>query len=270
MSAYSDKVIADGAVAYWRLGETSGLTAVDIVGGKNGTISGGVTLGQAGALSDGDKAMAFDGTSGQIVTPSVTMGVACSIECWVKTNVPGNTSIEHPVLAHRKTAFDDFVVSVAAYWTPARFRVFSTYGSINGTRPIADNQWHHMVLVLSGTGMAMYSDGVLDISGTSTRPSVSEVLEIGFDTTGGGLYFPGSIDEVAIYPTALTAPQIAAHYAARNVSSVLDLNTRLAVYLRGYYSHPAGDLTTLINRYLASLSGDYNNRWNKMVDDATP
>jgi hypothetical protein len=65
---YVQQVIADGAVAYWRLGETSGTTAVDSVGGKNGTISGGVTLNQPGALADGNKAMLFDGATGKIET----------------------------------------------------------------------------------------------------------------------------------------------------------------------------------------------------------
>jgi hypothetical protein len=29
-----------------------------------------------------------------------------------------------------------------------------------------------------------------------------------------GLYFNGSLDEVAVYPTALSAAQVQAHYAA--------------------------------------------------------
>src|SRR5262245_13156209 len=37
-TGYMGRVLADGAIAYWRLGETSGTTAVDLVGGQNGTI----------------------------------------------------------------------------------------------------------------------------------------------------------------------------------------------------------------------------------------
>ena len=50
--SYAALVVADGASHYWRLDETSGTTAVDVIGGANGTISGGVTLNQPGAVTD--------------------------------------------------------------------------------------------------------------------------------------------------------------------------------------------------------------------------
>src|SRR5215471_5997902 len=88
---YKDQVIADGAIAYWRLDELSGTTAVDIIGGNNGTISGGVTLGQTGALADGNKAMAFDGSSGKIAVPNGAykqFGTGpLTIEAWAKPTV---------------------------------------------------------------------------------------------------------------------------------------------------------------------------------------
>src|SRR5215470_7590906 len=86
MSAYSSKVIADGAVAYWRLNETSGTTAVDVIGGNNGTISGGVTLNQAGALTDGDKAMTFNGTGRIDVAKAAYSAIGTgplTLEAWV-------------------------------------------------------------------------------------------------------------------------------------------------------------------------------------------
>src|SRR4030095_2674763 len=54
VGSYPERVALDGAVAYWRLGETSGTTANDSIGTAHGTISGGVTLNQAGALADGN------------------------------------------------------------------------------------------------------------------------------------------------------------------------------------------------------------------------
>ena len=54
---------------------------------------------------------------------------------------------------------------------------------------------------------------------------------------------------------------------------VLDLNTRLAVYLRDFYEEPAGDLTTLVDRYLDlelhDPDEDYNERFHHLIDDAT-
>lgn len=50
---------------------------------------------------------------------------------------------------------------------------------------------------------------------------------------------------------------------------VLDLNTRLAVYLRDFYSNPDLDLTTGIQRYLSSLSGEWTARFQRLIQDAT-
>jgi hypothetical protein len=50
---------------------------------------------------------------------------------------------------------------------------------------------------------------------------------------------------------------------------VLDLNTRLLVYLQDYYSTSNPDLTTLTLRYLNRLSGEFTARFNKLIQDAT-
>src|SRR5262245_66022564 len=88
--SYPARVVADGASAYWRLNETSGTTAVDVIGGANGTISGGVTLGQAGALADGDTAMLFDATGEYVSVPNGSYAAigtgAMTLECWIKSS----------------------------------------------------------------------------------------------------------------------------------------------------------------------------------------
>lgn len=49
---------------------------------------------------------------------------------------------------------------------------------------------------------------------------------------------------------------------------VLDLNTRLAVYLRDLYSHPTGDLSSLMQRNLAGRTGEYTARFKALERDA--
>lgn len=50
-----------------------------------------------------------------------------------------------------------------------------------------------------------------------------------------------------------------------------DLNTRLFVYLCAYYgtNTATSDLTTLTNRYLKELTGDYTARMRRLIQDAT-
>ena len=60
--------------------------------------------------------------------------------------------------------------------------------------------------------------------------------------------------------------------AGSALAFILDLNTRLRQYLANYYTVPyeTADLTTLMVRYLAGLSGDYTNRLLQLIRDATP
>jgi hypothetical protein len=57
--------------------------------------------------------------------------------------------------------------------------------------------------------------------------------------------------------------------AATLLAFVQDVNSRLAVYLRDFYSAPGGDLNVLLVRYHAANTGDLNARLHKAVDDAT-
>lgn len=51
---------------------------------------------------------------------------------------------------------------------------------------------------------------------------------------------------------------------------VLDINTRLWVYLGSVYGFSSSpDLNSMIERYLRGLTGDYNNRWKQLIQDAT-
>jgi hypothetical protein len=70
--------------------------------------------------------------------------------------------------------------------------------------------WHHYVLVHTGTKFLLYMDGVnyqeWDL-GQGLYDSSAQSLQI-----GGGRFFKGLIDEVRIYNRALSAEEIRAHY----------------------------------------------------------
>lgn len=54
-----------------------------------------------------------------------------------------------------------------------------------------------------------------------------------------------------------------------SLAFILDMNTRLYVYLCNYYGVSTGELTALVQRYLAGLSGNYNQRMIQLIQDAT-
>jgi hypothetical protein len=65
--------------------------------------------------------------------------------------------------------------------------------------------------------MQLYVDGALVVSGTPTNTgslSASSIIAFG-RASGGGNYYSGLLDEVAVYSTVLSSGTISAHYAAR-------------------------------------------------------
>jgi Concanavalin A-like lectin/glucanases superfamily len=80
---------------------------------------------------------------------------------------------------------------------------------------VDDGAWHHVVVVFDrDAGITVYVDGV----GRFTAGAFTGVIDnsgpflIG-KSTGYG-YFGGTIDEVAVYPSALSAARVQAHHAA--------------------------------------------------------
>jgi hypothetical protein len=85
---------------------------------------------------------------------------------------------------------------------------------IQSTPTVANNIWHHIVVVATGTSGKIYLNGSdTNGSGTlsSTRTNLGQNFTIGKGLqTGGsnGFFVNGLIDEVSIFDKALTADQI--------------------------------------------------------------
>ena len=212
---YGQRVISDGAVLYLRLDEPSGTSVTSKVGGYTGTISGGVTLNQPGPLSDGNKAMLFDGATGYVVTTgNVTIPLITTIELWLKpvTPLPGGT---HFMAFSTRGGGGNNDIYVAL--KPGnQIEVGTGFGSASMVGNVGDGLWHQVTCVLDNVTCRFYIDGVFVTAPVLTGRTVpiQWLASIGRDQLGT-LHFPGSLDEVAIYPTALTPQQIAEHYALR-------------------------------------------------------
>ncbi|GAB4487939.1 MAG: hypothetical protein OHK0019_03590 [Saprospiraceae bacterium] len=80
--------------------------------------------------------------------------------------------------------------------------------------------WKHVVFVHDGTNDKIYMNGIEVASKavSGTMNSTNKPLGIGYNPIDGGNYFNGSIDEVQIYNSALSAGQIAALYANQSTA----------------------------------------------------
>ncbi|MEA3078247.1 MAG: hypothetical protein QOF60_3155, partial [Actinomycetota bacterium] len=231
-SDYRDAVLADSPAGYWRLGEASGTTAVDASGhARNGTISAGVTLGVAGAFEAGSNAaMSFDGSTG-IATSYTPTVAAFSAEAWVKTSGAAG-SVAFPIVQSRGSGASKSLTLSRDPSGEVNF-VLDTDGVMVGVKSVGrinDGAWHHVLgtwAAPSGTVVLpaqfrLYVDGLpagvtnqnsCFSSCSITSPFAGAVLKIARHDVWAST-FPGTIDEVAVFESALSPSRARAHYVA--------------------------------------------------------
>ncbi len=220
-SAYTTAIRADGASHLWKFSEATGPAALDSVGTLVGShVS--LTPGVAGALS-GDSAIQT--TRSSRVTTSVPEQApsAVTLEAWVKT-----TSTR----GGRIVGFGDSSAANSGIDTNDRVLYLANNGqvnlminqggrrTINSTASVNNGEWHHVVGVVGADGMQLFVDGVRVARDQRYTTGLDQTgyWRIGNDQTSGfanrpsDLGLSGTIDEVAVYPTALSMTKVQSHY----------------------------------------------------------
>lgn len=223
-SGYAQRVIADGAAPYWRLSESSGTAALDHAGFNDGIAGTGLTRGAAGAIvNDPNTASGFGGsTASTVVTRQpVTAPNTFTLETWFKTTTGsggkligfGNNPTANSGSFDRHLYMDN-TGRIFFGTNPGALR------TVNSTTRYNDGLWHHAVGTLGSSGMSLYVDGVRvgNRTDTTSGQAINGYWKVGGDNMGTwpsrptSNYFSGTLDDVAIYPTALSAATVAAHY----------------------------------------------------------
>jgi hypothetical protein len=226
-ATYASTVLDDRPAAYWRLDETSGSTAADSSpNGVAGAYAGGPSLGVPGAVF-GSPAAAFDGTR-QYVEVAYAPGLNAarfSVEAWVKPS--GGAGRWRTVVASR-----DATGSLAGYVLYAgnddRWQFFLGRGAASwlvlAGGSVKPGVWTHLVATYDGAVARLYADGaaIAETPFTSFVPNAARPLRIGAGQTESraAYFFPGAIDEVAVYPTALSLARIREHEAHTGAPAV--------------------------------------------------
>lgn len=210
---YAAEVLADGPSAYWRLGERAGKVARDEISACHGTYMLAPTLGVAGATGDTNKAVTFNGSTQYATVPDsafLDLGDVFTLECWAKTGGGG-------VFAMVSKGANAYLFEFHTSGNTLYLEKAGAAAIVLGTTALTLNAWNHCAVTKNGATVKLYLNGV-DITGTVTNATFADTataLEIGRRADTAGAYWNGSLDEVAVYPTALSAARIAAHYAAR-------------------------------------------------------
>ncbi len=230
-ATYRTLVLSDSPLAYWRLGEGSGTTAVNETGASlNGTYENSPNLLGKGALSgDSNLSATFNGSKQDVLIGNQSdfgkLQPQITVEAWIRVN-----------------AFDRLWCTIISKgdssWRfqsdgPNPWLSFDTDGVnppyLNGTRAVNDGQWHHVVGVYDGRAKFLYVDGKLDVwTPASGQIAVNAYdVMIGQNSQTGAREWNGSLDEVAVYSRALNPAEILEHYQAGGgvtLNSTLQLN----------------------------------------------
>ncbi|MCU1524552.1 MAG: hypothetical protein JWO18_1446 [Microbacteriaceae bacterium] len=216
--AYGAAVFAGDPLFYYRLGESSGTTAADSGNQENpGVYADNYTLGETGAVK-GTANTAVNFTSGSVASASAFSNpTTYSTQIWFKTATTrgGKLTGFGNAQSGLSNSYDRHV-----YMQDDGKLVFGTWtgqpNTITSSTAYNDDKWHQVVATQSSAGMKLYVDGAL----VGTNPQTSAQDYTGYWRAGGDVtwgssdaYFTGSLDEFAVYQTALSASTIAQQFA---------------------------------------------------------
>jgi hypothetical protein len=238
---YAEEVLAHSPTAYYRLDERKGPTLCDSSPAlDNGTYaSSGITYHVDGALLNStDKAVEANGSAGDIgqggATSGLTGDVSFTYEGWFKSTA----TVQDQVLVDMGQSGTAQVAGLALWSKKA-----PTSGSIECGNPVTNStlaldtfnssncwntasvkvnlwnqQWHYVAITYdaSSNTVTAYVDGLSLGAQTSQALNLSaSPIRIGnWVDTVVNQPFLGSADEIAVYPSALSATTITAHYKA--------------------------------------------------------
>ncbi len=211
---YSQEVLADSPVLYWKLDETSGTTAADsAVGGTypgSHLSSGGSGIplvNQTPLISTGKSVLYKSGANlGRTDTLShPNLGDVFTLEAWIYLTTTGTIQSVMQGFTNNPALFTDATDHLVLQIASGGAKV------VTSTTTLSANTAYHVVATKNGASSAkLYINGV-DVSGVVTNFTFADSA----DTFHGFPSMGGYGDELATYTTALSAARVAAHYAAR-------------------------------------------------------
>ena len=240
--SFAAKVLASGPVAYWRLNETNGASAINV--GSDGVADmgsylGNCLLGQTGPrppqfpmFEANNNAPYFNGTSASVNGPFELVSdlAAFTIAGWI-----------YPTAAQgsRSGLFGQNDTMEFGFSSGSTIQIWTPVGSVSATYPFANNTWHYLTAVGGNGLLSLYLDGALAGSSSVSAPTFG-ASEFNFNIGGGGVfdptgnYFKGQIDEVAVWFRALATNEItgllASNAAFVSFTNYLSTNVRAQLY----------------------------------------
>jgi hypothetical protein len=222
-SHYRDEVLSDQPLVYLRFGEADGLVAADELAVHDAAYGTGVNLGVPGAIAgDADTAVTFDGAVASNVAMPSGLDFAgttpFSVEVWARqTEYQGfGWAIDHQDYRVPRKGWG--ILFSADRVGFERYTNDSYAGpNVSSDRGLELDRYHHVVATFDGDRLELFIDGssVGRESGGRAIAAMPDPWRVGRQNCGcTSDNFIGSMDELAIYGTALDAMRVRAHYTA--------------------------------------------------------
>jgi hypothetical protein len=206
-----------GRVSWWR-GEGN---AADSAGTSSGTLAGGTAfdLGQVG------QAFRFDGVDDRVEIPNFGSFTRATVQAWAYRE--GATNTRESLISYKEGDNPNcgFLLSLNEDGVSQRPRMYVQVNGgwqfAEGTQPLPFGRWTHLAGTYDGQEIRLYVDGVL-AAVTAAAGNMTQCNQ----KTGLGMraslnpsypfFFPGRLDEVAVFDRALSANEVQALAEARS------------------------------------------------------
>jgi hypothetical protein len=222
-SAYGRAVAADTPVSWWRLGDQSGSPAVDQQSANAGAYGGTVTYGEPSLIGGdtGNKATAFNGANGTVRVPdagSLDLTSAITLEAWIKpSSIPASGDFAS-ILTKAESytlQFNGPRLEFTVMQSGTRRRVQAPAGAV-----VAGSSYH-VVGTYDGVNQRLYVNGTQVATAALTGGATVTANPLQLASWDGTMeFFRGTLDEVAVYGTALSATRVRAHFDAASTATL--------------------------------------------------
>ncbi|MET8624590.1 LamG-like jellyroll fold domain-containing protein [Kitasatospora sp. NPDC004669] len=243
---YDAAVVDSKPTGYWRLGDTTGNQATELISSaalaQNRGSYHNTTCCQSGPWASGTSAATgFNGTNAYVQLPPNTAPKhwgAATVELWFKTTAPG------VLYSYQSFPIDGKPNGSTDRWNPALYigsdkKLYGALwtGSANNalvsSTTVTDGAWHHVALTGDGSGQTLYLDGTPTATSTTALPITyngSAYAYLGAGWTGGGWpnppsdqvgYFNGAIADFSIFRYRLTSDTVSGHYNRATSAAVV-------------------------------------------------
>ncbi|HUI26871.1 MAG TPA: LamG-like jellyroll fold domain-containing protein, partial [Candidatus Kryptonia bacterium] len=198
-------------VAKWSFEEGAGTVVSDSSGaGNNGTAENGMTWG-VGKIGGGG---VFDATNDDVRVANSTSlnitGTGLSLETWVKPTAVDSIR----VLVHKELQYSLAISSGQLTFADSIMWSYANMGSY-GTVPAG--VWSHVVVTFDGSIVRFYVNGVEvgnKAHAGSLTATTNPVCLAAYNCSA--FRFGGTLDEAMVYPRALSAAEVLAHFNSGN------------------------------------------------------